>query len=109
MLNACHVLIVQVALQQRHAVEPADRGGAVMLGAVELAKLRSELDVVLLNCRVFGDMMTENTPGQVAQDDLQLMKVNHFWHFYGSMVNHFVYVLHFANFIWKSTQIVVGY
>lgn len=49
--------------------------GPVVLGGEEMAKLRSELDVVLVNCQVFGDMMTENTPGQVAPDDWHLMKV----------------------------------
>jgi len=40
-----------------------------------MAKLRSELDVVQQNCGVFGEMLTEHTPGQEQADDWALMQV----------------------------------
>lgn len=46
----------------------------VWLDAEQLAKLRSELDVVQQNCRVFGDLLTEVTPGQENADDYKLIK-----------------------------------
>jgi len=41
-----------------------------------MAKLRSELDVVQQNCHIFGEMLTEQTPGQETPDDLALMQVH---------------------------------
>lgn len=44
--------------------------------AEQLAKLRSELDVVQQNCKVMGEMLTELTPGQEPlEDDWQLLTV----------------------------------
>lgn len=48
--------------------------GPTQLGSDQMAKLNSEFDIVHQNCRVLGDMLTENTPGQVPSDDWQLMR-----------------------------------
>ncbi|XP_067141566.1 TOM1-like protein 2 isoform X2 [Centruroides vittatus] len=40
----------------------------------QLAKLRSELDVVQGNMRVFGEMLTELTPGQEHPSDMELLQ-----------------------------------
>jgi len=50
-------------------------GGPVVLDVEQLAKLRSELDVVQQNCHVFSEMLTEQTPGQEQPDDWALMQV----------------------------------
>jgi len=49
--------------------------GPIVLDVDQLAKLRSELDVVQQNCHVFGEMLTEQTPGQEQADDWALMQV----------------------------------
>jgi len=49
--------------------------GPVMLDVDQMAKLRSELDVVQQNCHIFGEMLTEQTPGQEQADDWALMQV----------------------------------
>lgn len=41
----------------------------------QLAKLRSELDVVQGNVRVMSEMLTELTPGNVDSSDLELLQV----------------------------------
>jgi len=41
-----------------------------------MAKLRSELDIVQQNCHVFGEMLTEQIPGQEQPDDWALMQVS---------------------------------
>ncbi|XP_064640380.1 TOM1-like protein 2 isoform X2 [Lineus longissimus] len=68
----------QVAPQQR----PQGQGqpptmmstGPVNPSAEQLAKLRSELDVVQGNLKVFGEMLTEMTPGQEDPSDLELLQ-----------------------------------
>ena len=40
-----------------------------------LTKLRTELNTVQQNCRVFGEMLTELTPGQENPSDLELLEV----------------------------------
>ena len=47
----------------------------VTVGPQQLAKLRSELDVVDQNRKVLSDMLTELTPGQEKPDDHALLKV----------------------------------
>jgi len=42
----------------------------------QMAKLRSELDIVQQNCHVFSEMLTEQTPGQEQSDDWALMQVS---------------------------------
>jgi len=50
-------------------------GGPIVLDVEQMAKLRSELDLVQQNCNVFGEMLTEQTPGQEQADDWTLMQV----------------------------------
>jgi len=52
-------------------------GGALLLDVDQMAKLRSELDIVQQNCHVFSEMLTEQTPGQEQTDDWALMQVSH--------------------------------
>ena len=49
--------------------------GPVTLTPEQLAKLRSELDTVQQNCKVFSEMLTEMTPGQEEVSDLELLQV----------------------------------
>ncbi|XP_015929439.1 TOM1-like protein 2 isoform X2 [Parasteatoda tepidariorum] len=44
------------------------------LNQEQLAKLRSELDIVQGNMKVFGDMLTELTPGKEHPQDLELLQ-----------------------------------
>ncbi|GIY03625.1 TOM1-like protein 2 [Caerostris extrusa] len=46
----------------------------ISLNAEQLAKLRSELDIVEGNMKVFGEMLTELTPGKEHQQDLELLQ-----------------------------------
>ncbi|XP_035224423.1 TOM1-like protein 2 [Stegodyphus dumicola] len=48
--------------------------GPVTLNPEQLAKLRSELDIVQGNMKVFGEMLTELTPGREHPQDLELLK-----------------------------------
>ena len=57
------------------ATEVVGGGGPIVLDVEQMAKLRSELDVVQQNCSVFGEMLTEQTPGQEQADDWALMQV----------------------------------
>lgn len=43
----------------------------------QLAKLRSELDVVQGNVRVMSEMLTELSPSNVDSSDLELLQVNY--------------------------------
>ncbi|CAG2160854.1 unnamed protein product [Oppiella nova] len=47
--------------------------GPMQLSPEQLAKLRSELDVVQSNMKVFSEMLTELTPGSEHNDDWQLL------------------------------------
>ncbi|ESO10033.1 hypothetical protein HELRODRAFT_109399 [Helobdella robusta] len=44
------------------------------ISASQMAKLKSELDVVIQNCKVFNELLNENTPGQEADEDWKLME-----------------------------------
>lgn len=46
----------------------------INLNAEQLAKLRSELDIVQGNMKVFGEMLTELTPGKEHPQDLELLQ-----------------------------------
>ncbi|CAH1794343.1 unnamed protein product [Owenia fusiformis] len=48
--------------------------GPVQLNAEQMAKLRSELDTVQGNIRVFGEMLTEMTPTGSSPEDLDLLQ-----------------------------------
>ena len=48
-----------------------------MLDVEQMAKLRSELDIVQQNCHVFGEMLTEQIPGQEQPDDWALLQVTY--------------------------------
>ena len=48
------------------------------VGAEQLGKLKSELDIVQQNTRVFSEMLTELTPGEESPSDLELLTVSHF-------------------------------
>ncbi|XP_054160912.1 TOM1-like protein 2 [Oppia nitens] len=47
--------------------------GPMQLTPEQLAKLRSELDIVQSNMKVFNEMLTELTPGSEHNDDWQLL------------------------------------
>ena len=49
-----------------------------------MAKLKSELDVVQQNCKVFSEMLTEMTPGQENSSDLELLLVSGYIYSQGS-------------------------
>ena len=49
--------------------------GQVMLSPDQLAKLRSELDVVMQNTKVFSETLTEINPSQPDQANLELLQV----------------------------------
>ncbi|VDK48552.1 unnamed protein product, partial [Cylicostephanus goldi] len=51
--------------------------GPITASAEQLAKLRSDLDVVNSNLKVFREMLTEITPGRETADELQLLKELH--------------------------------
>ena len=56
--------------------QPVMATGPVNLTPEQLAKLRSELDIVQQNCKVFGEMLTEMSPGQDNNGDLELLQVS---------------------------------
>lgn len=59
-------------------LDPEMGTGVVAVEAEQLAKLRSELDVVQQNCKVMSEMLTELTPGQEPiDDDWQLLTVRY--------------------------------
>ncbi|KHJ99880.1 GAT domain protein [Oesophagostomum dentatum] len=51
--------------------------GPITASAEQLAKLRSDLDVVNSNLKVFREMLTEIIPGQETADELQLLNELH--------------------------------
>jgi len=68
--------------QQQHHNQPAPRdirqivemSGPVMPTPEQMAKLRSELDIVNGNIRVMGDMLSEMMPGEEDPADLELLQ-----------------------------------
>ena len=44
--------------------------------SLQIARLRSELDVVRGNTKVMSEMLTEMVPGQEDSSDLELLQVN---------------------------------
>lgn len=57
--------------QSYEVISHAD--GPVTATAEQLAKLRSDLDVVNSNLKVFREMLTEIVPGRETEDELQLL------------------------------------
>lgn len=57
------------------AVMPPVSGVPVVPTQEQLAKLRSELDVVQGNVRVMSEMLTELSPSSVDSSDLELLQV----------------------------------
>ncbi|XP_045214677.2 target of Myb1 membrane trafficking protein-like isoform X3 [Mercenaria mercenaria] len=55
-------------------VVPQPSGGPVIPSQEQLAKLRSELDVVQGNVRVMSEMLTELSPSNVDSSDLELLQ-----------------------------------
>lgn len=58
-------------LQPSH---PLPAAGPVILNAEQLKKLHRELEIVQGNMRVFGEMLTELTPGQELSSDWELLQ-----------------------------------
>ena len=50
--------------------------GALRLTPEQLAKLRSELDIVQENMTILNEMLTELTPGKEHPSDLELLVVS---------------------------------
>lgn len=44
------------------------------IATAQMDKLRAELQVVLQNCKIFSELLTENSPGQENEEDWLLMK-----------------------------------
>ncbi|XP_013782008.1 TOM1-like protein 2 [Limulus polyphemus] len=59
---------------EAHQVNPIQSLSSVSLSSEQLAKLRSELDVVEGNMKVFGEMLTEMTPGKGHTSDWELLQ-----------------------------------
>lgn len=60
------------------AVAPPAGGGdsgPVSLTAEQMAKLRSDLDILQTNMTVFGEMINEMSPGNEHPSDLELFQV----------------------------------
>lgn len=51
--------------------------GALRLNPEQLAKLRSELDIVQENMTILNEMLTELVPGQEHPSDLDLLSVSY--------------------------------
>ncbi|PIO76396.1 GAT domain protein, partial [Teladorsagia circumcincta] len=63
------------AVRSYEVVSHAD--GPITATAEQLAKLRSDLDVVNSNLKVFREMLTEIIPGRETADELQLLNELH--------------------------------
>ena len=50
-------------------------GGPISLTPEQMAKLKSELDIVQQNHKVFSDMLNEMTPGKEETPDVELLQV----------------------------------
>ncbi|XP_014663210.1 PREDICTED: LOW QUALITY PROTEIN: TOM1-like protein 2 [Priapulus caudatus] len=61
-------------LPAQHSPPGTIPGGPINPTPEQLAKLRSELDIVMGNMRVFGEMLTELQPGRVDPADLELLQ-----------------------------------
>uniref|UniRef100_A0A1W7R9F1 TOM1-like protein 2 n=1 Tax=Hadrurus spadix TaxID=141984 RepID=A0A1W7R9F1_9SCOR len=61
-------------VQQQVQQSPEPVSSPLNLLPDQLAKLRSELDVVQGNMRVFGEMLNELTPGQEHPSDIELLQ-----------------------------------
>ncbi|XP_076345326.1 TOM1-like protein 2 isoform X3 [Tachypleus tridentatus] len=57
-----------------HQMNPIQSLSSVSLSSEQLAKLRSELDVVEGNMKVFGEMLTEMTPEKGCTSDWELLQ-----------------------------------
>ena len=74
----CKFKYVQVAGQFEQPIEwqePAVPAPNFAMDTVQMAKLRSELDVVQQNCKVMNEMLTEMIPNQESGEDWQLLQV----------------------------------
>ena len=60
-------------------VVPPVSGVPVVPTQEQLAKLRSELDVVQGNVRVMSEMLTELSPGNCDSSDLELLQVSYMY------------------------------
>lgn len=61
------------AATARHGDRPLPP--ASLLWAQQIARLRSELDIVRGNTKVMSEMLTEMVPGQEDSSDLELLQV----------------------------------
>ncbi|KFM75164.1 TOM1-like protein 2, partial [Stegodyphus mimosarum] len=59
---------------QHQEVHPRDQPGSVSIHPQQMEKLKKELEIVQGNMRVFGEMLTELTPGKEHQSDLELLQ-----------------------------------
>lgn len=58
----------------RHPVQAARLQGPIKLNIEQMAKLRSELNVVQANMKIFDEMLQELTPGKEHDDDWELLR-----------------------------------
>ncbi|CAM9928526.1 unnamed protein product [Lampetra planeri] len=64
-------------LPPAHAHAASVAAGPISPTPEQVAKLRSELDIVECNVKVMSQMLTELVPGQVEDSDLQLLQALH--------------------------------
>lgn len=64
---------VRVASPARHGDRPLPPSS--LLWAQQIARLRSELDIVRGNTKVMSEMLAEMVPGQEDSSDLELLQV----------------------------------
>lgn len=71
--------VVDASLSQVNAVPLSTTvgEGALRLNPEQLAKLRSELDIVQENMTILNEMLTELVPGQEHPSDLELLSVSY--------------------------------
>ncbi len=67
----------RVTQPQRDTVDSTNGEAALRLTQEQLAKLRSELDIVQENMTILNEMLTELTPGNEHPSDLELLSVGH--------------------------------
>lgn len=70
--------VASVSPSHAQAIQPtlADAEGALRLGPEQLAKLRSELDIVQENMTILNEMLTELVPGKEHPSDRELLVVS---------------------------------